>query len=490
MNEQKTYIGITLGPIDRIMGYAKSTRSIWASSYLFSFISKHIVAKYYYNRYRFLKPWMTKEMFDRQDGVGRFPDQYIFEAEENISVAAIREECDSVIGDLATNIADVLNKSADKKDILDYLKQTIRVIIIKQNFSTSVDDSEIVASMQCTMAALECRDTFCAEEKSNYLADYFESTSANTLLYMDAFNKITGGRLFDTIIECSAGNDYDGTRADLLNGKLDSKLKPYQKYIAFVSADGDNFGKTLAVLGDKVGNVFSNYNREIRGIVNAYGGQVIYQGGDDILFFAPVYNRLVKKDIFQLIMAIDEKFQSILDGNQFIKKMVNKPSISYGISVSYYKFPMAEARLLSKDLLDEIKNVPVGNTKNRIRWKVRKHSGQSFGGEIDKNVPGVQEINKRFIASCMSKDGAFLHSVTHWLTSQKAMLTVILNRDADTREDCLNNYVSNSFDEPIHQNYDTFFQAMKAYLLFFPNYEGVSRLHVLMRYIELLIKKD
>ena len=46
MNEQKTYIGITLGPIERIIGYAKSTRAIWAASYLFSFLSKHIISNY------------------------------------------------------------------------------------------------------------------------------------------------------------------------------------------------------------------------------------------------------------------------------------------------------------------------------------------------------------------------------------------------------------------------------------------------------------
>lgn len=490
MNEQKTYIGITLGPIERIIGYAKSTRAIWAASYLFSFLSKHIIEKYYYKKYRFLKPWVTEEMFEFQDGIGRFPDQYVFEAEENISISAIRQECDSIIDKLATNIGDVLQKSNERNDILAYLKQTIRIIIIKQKFLQSIGDNEIVASMQNTMAAMECRDSFYAEEKNNYLAQYFESTSAQTLLYIDAFNKITGGRIFDTIIECSAGKDYNGTKTELLNGKLDDKLKPYQKYIAFVSADGDNFGKTLAILGNKAGNIFNDYNKEIRNIVNTYGGQIIYQGGDDILFFAPVYNGTAKKDIFQLIIDIDDKFQSILNCNQSIKDLANKPSISYGISISYHKFPMAETRLLSNTLLDKIKLVPNGILKNKIRWNVRKHSGQSFGDEIDKNISDSLKINGRFIASCMSNDDTFLHSVTHWLISQKAMLTTILDQEKTLRENCLNNYISNSFDEPVHKKYASFFQELKTYLLFFSGHEGITKLHVLMRYIELIIKKN
>ena len=168
-----------------------------------------------------------------------------------------------------------------------------------------------------------------------------------------------------------------------------------------------------------------------------------------------------------------------------------RPTLSYGVSVSYYKFPMAEAKDLSGDLLDEVKNVPKGTEKNKIRWRVRKHSGQLFGGTFDKNRPEQYEQSIQLIADALSGESNFLHSVTHWLHRQQSALGVILKLREDKRAVCLANYVDNSFNEPVHQaKYTKIFNALKKLLLAYPESEGIDAAHRILRYVDLLIKKE
>lgn len=488
----KRYIGISLGPIIRVLGYAKSTRAIWASSYLFAYLGKQIAGRYYFEQgNRFLKPRITPDMFKWKDGVGRFPDQYILETDK--SVADIRRICNNLLDNLAQNIAQVLEIERQTADIAYYLKQTLRILIVEREFPSQTGDKAVVEGMQKSLDALECRDAYCAEETRNYLASFFESTSPQSLLYQDAFGSDKQGRLFSTILECSAGEEGKPYKRELLKENPNLSLKPYQKYIAFVSADGDNFGKTLARLGNQIGDVFTNYNQAIRDIVNDYGGQIIYQGGDDILFFAPVYNK--EKDIFQLIRSIDTRFAEILTGNEAVSKYLGtlpaeqKPTLSYGVSISYYKFPMAEAKVLSESLLEEVKRAQQGNVKNKIRWMARKHSGQLFGGIFDKNQPEQFEQCITLIDKALSRESNYLHSVTHWLNRQKPVLSTILKLSLDQRATCLRNFVDNSFNETGHQEFQPFFQAMQSCLLAFPGDKGIDALHRLLRYVDLLLNK-
>ena len=113
----KYYIGITLGPIHRFLGCAKSTRSIWASSYLFAYIGKHLIRKYYENKRRILKPQISDEMFSMHDGVGRFPDQYIFEVDKEFDINDLRKESDAVLDNLAYNIAQVLGEEQNEYEV-------------------------------------------------------------------------------------------------------------------------------------------------------------------------------------------------------------------------------------------------------------------------------------------------------------------------------------------------------------------------------------
>lgn len=486
----KYYIGITLGPIHRFLGCAKSTRSIWASSYLFAYIGKHIIRKYYESKCRILKPQISDEMFSMHDGVGRFPDQYIFEVDKEFDINGLREESDAVLDNLAYNIAQVLGEKQNEYEVNYYLKQALRIIIVKKSFLATMDDSDVVKAMQGVLAEQECRDTFLSRESRNYLSEYFESKIPDMLLYVDAYGKECKGRMFDTIVECSAGNDYNGKKVDLIEGKLDSQLNPYQKYIAFVAADGDSFGEMLSKQ-KQFAIAVRKYNKQVNELVRSYGGEVIYQGGDDILFYAPLFSldkgKAISegKDILSLIADIDNSLYKILNESSLATDSPHL-TISYGISVSYFKFPMGEAMEIAQRSLQEAKN----SGKNRIVWTVRKHSGQTYGDVIDKSIPLAMRQSIDFIHDSLGDNDAFLHSVTHWLIGQEAMLGTILSKENNReRSDMLDNYIQNCFNEPEHDKYEAFFDSLKKYLLAYSGDEGVNKLHVLMRYVELLKKK-
>lgn len=57
-------------------------------------------------------------------------------------------------------------------------------------------------------------------------------------------------------------------------------------------------------------SLFNVFGAELAKLVEDYGGQVIYQGGDDVSFYAPVYNDRKSLDIFGLIKQIDEALKN------------------------------------------------------------------------------------------------------------------------------------------------------------------------------------
>ena len=488
----KNYIGITIGPIERVCSYAKKTRGIWASSYLFSYIARNIVEEYFKNGRKFIKPTLDKDMFDiKNDGVGRFPDQYIFEKNADDSLDELRAVCNEKLDALANDIALITESNADI--VKKYLRRTIKIIIFEQSFDDEIQKEEVVHQMQETMNIMECRDSYVSVEceKENFLERYIERVSKKSILVPKRFS------MFKSILECaSCGQFTEDDHGNVLKigSDADDNLEPYQKYIAVVCGDGDNFGKTLARHGDKVSGVFKVINETTKNKIQDYKGQLIYQGGDDLYFIAPVYNPYKKMDIFGLVKEISDAIQNEIEKVPCIKKDVEndpsvKPSMSFGVSMSYYKFPIAETRQKANDLLYEIKNVEAGQLKNKINWCMRKHSGQTFKGIIDKNNVGELEKFINFVGDItINKEdkSVFLHSVTYWLVSDAEMLKYILKKD--DRETLLKNYRKANFNEDEHKKYNDFLDKVVDFLLENEEDEGLEKLASILRYISLLLK--
>lgn len=454
MLRTKKYFGITFGPIDRVLSYAKSTRSIWASSYFFSDLAKRIVRPLYDAGCMFMKPFVDEKMFE-PSCVGKFPDQYVFEGTDRISsIETVREICDNVLCDVGNRMVRCLGLNLNKDQMFDYLRRKIKIYIVE--YESEGDDSvAVVKAIQNILSCAECRDIYPDIERNNYLSNLFEKK----IFDLKNFFGLMDLKGFDSLPEVASNH-----------------------YVVFVKADGDNFGKNLALNKD-LSDRFQTFGEKLRESVEDYGGQVIYQGGDDISFYAPLYNG--NEDIFCLLSGLDNELVKCLNG---VNITDNVPSLSYGVAISYEKHPMAETRKRAEELLENAKDK---QGKNCIVWELRKHSGQTSGGVIKKG-PGNERLFVAIIdliARSFSETQMFLHSVTFWLKRYEQPLQYILSQD--NRETLLENFVKNNFNESIHDQHKTYFDSIKQMLCMesennAPN-DSIDYMHDLLRYVEHLV---
>lgn len=478
------YIGITLGPITRIMSYTRSTKSLWRASYFMSYLAKKLIEDFYNEGRTFKKPLLSEKMWTTKDGVGRFPDQYIFQAEEGDFEKLLRKRKE-VLNELSGQIAQSLACPEDKSKIFSYLKDTLKIYILELNEYKS--EEGIVDEGQQALSVMECRDNYPQLRGHNYLAEYFESGTKSDWLVKDAFGIDGNVRLFQTIIECSTAKLLGKEKINVFNDENVAKLPAKYKYIAFVSSDGDHVGKTMGEIGEPMSKVLLDYSLGLTRIVNRYGGEVIYSGGDDLLFFAPA------DILFKLIKEIDESFNNCLTEIETdLKKLgLPKPTLSFGISISYYKHPMSESIALAESQLDNAKK----SGRNRIAWNLRKHSGQSVRSVFDKNQAGLFEAALGLIDLYGQESDVFLHSLAHYLLLHKSILAHILLEEKDElRNEELANYLNSTFEDEAHACHVSNLDKLRTYLLDLASVEedkeeAVMKLHALLRYIELFTLK-
>ena len=488
---KKQYIAITLGPIGRIMSYTKSMKSFWAASYFMSYIGKSLITDVYKAGRTFLKPLLSKEMFEMKDGVGRFPDQYIFIAESG-DYEGILKKREEIFCDISQDIVNVLNGKYKKEDVRQYLKDTIKIYVCEINDIES--DDTAVDKCQGYLAGMECMDIYPVKEEHNYLAMYFEYINRSSLIN-DAFGieNARGERIFDTLIEMSANEAVEKqliTIEQLLSdGSRVLELMPRYKYVAYISADGDNVGKAMAKLGTDLSSRLLSFNIEIRTKVEEAGGSLIYAGGDDILFVAPVVS------VFSLIKDIDGVFNANMEQikDRLEENGLAVPTLSYGVSLAYYKHPMREAMQLSEELLGKAKD----SGRNRICWNMRKHSGQSVSSVFAKNDMSVFNKALEIISffGYTGDNGLFLHSFSHYLLQHKDMISDVLTNENKGQQ--LENYIAATFDDDSHIDHTEIIRKFREFLISSSDTynacdkgESIELLHSLLRYVELIISKN
>lgn len=286
----------------------------------------------------------------------------------------------------------------------------------------------------------------------------------------DHFKKLDTGTLNDEendLIE-SFENEYN---YEDTNHKIIKSFFNYHKYIAIVHSDGDNVGKIVNAIGEHQNTIvrFSNdliqYSKNCTEIIYKSGGAPIYSGGDDLLFLAPVVNG--ENNIFDLIDLLEKEFETTISNkyklvleNYYKEKNIpedNKkyPSISYGVSVTYYKYPLYEAKNLSYSLLKKVKHE--SDNKNEIEFTLMKHSGQVVAFTIPKKHSNSVDLFKavRDFVKEQNRSTEFLNSFTYKLNQLRPMILDCLadkNTIEDEREERLDNFFKNNFNENYNSN--------------------------------------
>ncbi|MEM7571691.1 MAG: type III-B CRISPR-associated protein Cas10/Cmr2 [Bacteroidota bacterium] len=254
-----------------------------------------------------------------------------------------------------------------------------------------------------------------------------------------------------------------------LRDQLLPAYEDYHKYYCLVDVDGDAFGLAIRSLGDDEAAIeqfsqkLANFALSAAATINKYGGKPIFIGGDDMLFLAPVVYHSTAKGvpttIFDLIEALDALFTA--------ENFPAAPTLSYGLSITHYKYPLFEARNASLErLLQHAKRsswpqkTQNGTTKplkkNTIAFRFIRHSGSYFDGYLTK--PLLKDFLGLYQLGTSEK---FLSSFTYKLREIEDVLQVVGPELDEVRRTAL---VANLFNEADHRSHEEALAAVMQFL--------------------------
>lgn len=459
-----TYLAITIGPIYKTMQLARKTREIWSASYLFSYLMQCVTTEAKVNG-QIIFPTDKGTIHDYH-GAGIYPDRLIMILKD-VSLNVQK----TIIGEALKNVAEKLK--IDKTELKNYLN--IHFIIINENDLENIElldkDGKPIESyihkLNYLLDVKELQVSYTTSDE-NFIKKLFDHQTRKEL-YNIGLNK---NHKFDSIFDITTQRnkkldelkekykDEDDIDKNLFkDAGLENILEKHEKYIAILSADGDNFGKLLSknYANDELITQFSkdivSFSEKASDIIHKFGGTIIYIGGDDILALCPIKN--IDKNIFNVVDNLNTAFHSVFAADNYKKENV---SLSYGLSLSYYKYPLNEALKTSHDLLmDKAKAQP---NKNCIAFQLLQNSGQyretilEFGK--DKSYASfLQMLNE------IDKKEQLLQSLTHQLIEDKTLLSACLKN-----VERLNGYFENHYNLNDKDTDATkFITAMKQNLL-------------------------
>ncbi len=227
----------------------------------------------------------------------------------------------------------------------------------------------------------------------------------------------------------------------------DSLLKKsYFKYFAIIQADGDNLGKVLGNFTnfDDIASKFSKplfkFAEEAGEIIEKYKGCPVYTGGDDILAFAPVAFKNENnetKTVIDLAVELSNAYGNII-GN-------SGTTLSIGINIAYYKFPLSIAlKNARKQLNDKAKT----DDKNALALLLTKHSGHQIGFKFKFGNKDI-ELFRKLLSKTLGGDIDFPHSIHHNLSRFKGLISHIPDKNR------LDAFFEKNFNEPVHSKTKT-----------------------------------
>ncbi|MEL6676283.1 MAG: type III-B CRISPR-associated protein Cas10/Cmr2 [Bacteroidota bacterium] len=508
----KYFYGLTIGPIVKTILQVRATRELWGASYLFSEMMKRIVgALEKEDELKILSP--SKQGPKKALGVGLYPDHLFVEGPEEGGTkiqTIIREVLDGLSGELADDIgnlgrADMESRHADLKHFFRNYFQTYLV-------SLATDQDEIpIKDLQQLMHNAELSPPYQAQEMNGSDAFFYYLAAINqSSLKKGAFGQDTpeiaslpeiGIKELihpkqEAACKEAAGNIVDIWRRNqsaalqleikaqktdnptqkatlreaqrkaepeqhlkLLAGdiRVQPYMRNYHKYVAIVYADGDNIGKTIGKLEanpdtyQALSHDMLKFGEAAAERIKGYGGLPVYLGGDDLLFFAPV--KILDRNIFSLSAELDDLFREYIpekDDNY-------PPSLSFGISISYHKFPLREALSKAHELLDSrAKRFPFEDfpekkkgeeaIKNTVSFRLLKHAGHEFGQSLPIRKSACFPLFSNLLSASFDEGNKLLSSVVYKMSRSPELLDTI-----GEDEERLAHYFKETFQKEVHQ---------------------------------------
>lgn len=440
----RLYAGVTAGPIVDTVMMSSTPGGMWFSSFLFSSVVGKMCEELHTAGTILTVPpgHDYEEKRENRPGIGQYHDRlYLVTEDSRDDIRQAKEDLAQKIRtakeQMIAAVADDLGKALGSKDaaaqpgpeeIKAFLRRYFRIHYVVLS-ADEVEEKGIAKSLADALDALELMDfpataseeesgenlllriTSGEENRSNrYISKYppLVEAAKNAAPFPLAEAQKDGNiRVHDLTYIASHGRV---SSEDVeLNGE---KLKKDERYFAIVQCDGDNMGKLLANYEQKedstkedklraeekhirrISDFCMTHTAQSAQLVHRYGGVVIYAGGEDLLFLAPLFKKKEKGspestaseknqddfpvNVWELCAKLDENFRKTISDKGF-KQHGNDPlpTLSFGVSVNYIKFPLYEAFSDAYDLM-EVKAKGLGK-KHNMAVKLHKHSGQTAG---------------------------------------------------------------------------------------------------------------
>ena len=427
------YSAINIGPIIVTLGMARKPRELWAASYMFSHLMKCIYQTAEKENAEIISPAKPKE---EKGKVGIYPDRIYMRKVEDIK---------KLVSDAMIQF--YLDLTGIKKDKIDLTYFNVMSATCEKD-----GESAAIKDLNQQLDVLE-------------LCNYATDGDAAQTIY-----EIISEKKDSPLFDLADGKFIKKVKTieEIANAQReehkDIKEKSHHRYFCVVQADGDNVGKTVSHRGLDDGKVLAistklvQFGLDATKLIEDFGGLPIYAGGDDLLFIAPV----IGKDgthIFNLLDDIENNaFKGVKDvvDNLELKDGKGddiKASLSFGVSISYYKYPLYEALECARNLLfGKAKNI---KQKKAIAWSLRKHSGGTFDAAFSLKDEELKKQFEKLIEATTDKDT--VSAIAHKLRQEEPLVDVVLESGQEERLKAL-------FDKVLEFDNDkvAYFDAVKS----------------------------
>ena len=459
------YTGINIGPIVSTISMGRKPREIWAASYMFSFLMECIIREMPED-VEIISPAILKDK--EYTGVGLYPDRVFLRGDFNVqSVVENALDTFTQLTGVNRDYINVMHVSIEGEDAStdkDSIKRLNQLLDCTELYNHAVD----AEARNSVLKLIQKKDD----------SPLFVHGHGSLHFSIPFLAEIAAGGLVNEELKVLCNkyrgkeSDKDGDEDDFYK-ELKSHLKKgyfsYHKYVCIVQADGDNMGKIVSsITADNVKTVSKallEYGKEACKLIKEYGGLPVYAGGDDLLFIAPVNSK--NDTIFGLIDKVDALYKDKVDGaiGAFRPEDENKKPLhtylSYGLSMSYYKYPLYEA---FNDALDQLfgkaKNV---DGKNAVAWCLRKHSGSGFVGSVSKNGEVYSWYKK--IMAC-SVEEKVVSAIAHKLKNNENLLGILLNGYRNNKsQSALENRLENFYKKTMEDTGNSLYMTLSRSLL-------------------------
>ena len=343
------YYGITIGPVFNTLSLSTKPAGLWCGSYLFSYLTRRLCEAFVRSGISpedFLSPYVdavyengTVQVQQKIKGVGLYHDRIVFRADDR-TMEEISDIADRVKRELSSKIAEAVKRVSDEEFIRTYLQ----IHIVCRELEDEVNP---VLELAGYLDASELMYNFNQDYVSNPIVDLFDKDredgrSAAELLKKSFLVQDCGGEW--PLLEKDSSDIM--SMKDIAGACAEKESFRQSQYCAIVKADGDYMTEVLKGLTDKEkpGTIrgFSGccleYEVMAAEAIKKYGAVNIYAGGDDLMFLAPLTGA-DGRSLFELLKTIRGIFE---EAYKPYRTEPGYPTLSFGVVIHYYKFPLYE----------------------------------------------------------------------------------------------------------------------------------------------------